>query len=45
MIGQPHDVPDLLAPIIEAGADEVILSFAFGTPEAIAQVGDALGLS
>ncbi len=44
VIGQPHDVPDLVAPIIEAGADEVIFSFAFATPEGIAQVGDALGL-
>ena len=44
VIGQPHDVPDLIAPIIEAGADELIFSFAFGTPEGIGAVGSALGL-
>ena len=43
-IGQPHEVPDLIAPLIEAGADEVIFSFAFGDPAGIAAVGDALGL-
>ncbi len=28
-IGQPHEIPDLVAGHIEAGADEVIFSFAF----------------
>lgn len=45
IVGQLHDVPDMIAPVIEAGADEVILSNVFGTPESIAEVGAALGLS
>jgi hypothetical protein len=28
-IGQPHEIPDLVAGHIEAGADEVLFSFAF----------------
>jgi F420-dependent oxidoreductase-like protein len=44
-VGQPHEIPDLVAGHIEAGADEVIFSFAFADPAAIAAVGDALGLS
>jgi alkanesulfonate monooxygenase SsuD/methylene tetrahydromethanopterin reductase-like flavin-dependent oxidoreductase (luciferase family) len=44
LIGQPHDVPGLVAPYIAAGADEIIFSFAFGTAEAITEVGANLGL-
>jgi F420-dependent oxidoreductase-like protein len=44
-VGQPHEVPDLLAAHIAAGVDEVIFSFAFADPEAIASVGEVLGLS
>jgi F420-dependent oxidoreductase-like protein len=44
IIGQPHEVPDLVAGHIEAGADEVIFSFAFADADAIAAVGRALGL-
>jgi F420-dependent oxidoreductase-like protein len=43
-VGQPHEVPDLVAGHIEAGADEVIFSFAFADPAGIAAVGKALGL-
>jgi alkanesulfonate monooxygenase SsuD/methylene tetrahydromethanopterin reductase-like flavin-dependent oxidoreductase (luciferase family) len=41
-VGQPHEIPGLIADHIEAGADEVIFSFAFA--DAIATVGEALGL-
>ena len=44
IIGQPHEVPDLVAAHIAAGADEVIFSFAFADTEGIAAVGKALGL-
>jgi hypothetical protein len=44
IIGQPHDIPDLVAGHIEAGADEVIFSFAFADADGIAAVGRALGL-
>jgi F420-dependent oxidoreductase-like protein len=44
-VGQPHEIPDLVAGAIEAGADEVIFSFAFADAAGIAAVGKALGLS
>ena len=43
-IGQPHEIPDLVAGHIDAGADEVIFSFPFADAAGIAAVGDALGL-
>jgi F420-dependent oxidoreductase-like protein len=43
-IGQPHEIPGLVAGHIEAGADEVIFSFAFADPAGIAAVGAAFGL-
>jgi F420-dependent oxidoreductase-like protein len=43
-VGQPHEIPDLIAGHIEAGADEVIFSFAFADTAGIAAVGQALGL-
>jgi F420-dependent oxidoreductase-like protein len=43
-VGQPHEIPGLIAGHIEAGADEVIFSFAFADEAGIAAVGDALGL-
>jgi F420-dependent oxidoreductase-like protein len=45
IVGQPHDVPDLVAGHIGAGADEVIFSFAFADQAGIAAVGEALGLA
>jgi F420-dependent oxidoreductase-like protein len=44
-IGQPHEIPGLVAGHIEAGADEVIFSFAFADPAGIAAVGEAFGLN
>jgi F420-dependent oxidoreductase-like protein len=44
-VGQPHQIPDLVAGHIEAGADEVIFSFAFADTAGIAAVGEAFGLS
>jgi F420-dependent oxidoreductase-like protein len=44
-VGQPHEIPGLVAGAIEAGADEVIFSFAFADAAGIAAVGKALGLS
>ena len=44
-VGQPHEIPDLIAGHIEAGADEVIFSFAFADTAGIAAVGKALALS
>jgi F420-dependent oxidoreductase-like protein len=44
-VGQPHEIPDLVAAHIEAGADEVIFSFAFADAAGIGAVGRALGLS
>ena len=44
-VGQPHEVPDLLAGHVAAGVDEVIFSFAFADPSSIASVGQALGLA
>jgi F420-dependent oxidoreductase-like protein len=43
-VGQPHEIPDLVAGHIDAGADEVIFSFAFADEAGIAAVGKALGL-
>ena len=43
-VGQPHELPDLVAGHIEAGADEVIFSFAFADTASIAAAGQALGL-
>jgi F420-dependent oxidoreductase-like protein len=43
-VGQPHEIPELVAGHIEAGADEVIFSFAFGDAAGIAAVGKAFGL-
>ena len=40
-IGQPHELPDLVAGHIEAGADEVIFSFPFADTAGIAAVGQA----
>jgi F420-dependent oxidoreductase-like protein len=40
-VGQPDEIPDLVAGHVEAGADEVIFSFAFGDPDGIATVGKA----
>jgi alkanesulfonate monooxygenase SsuD/methylene tetrahydromethanopterin reductase-like flavin-dependent oxidoreductase (luciferase family) len=44
IVGQPGEVPDLVAGPIAAGADEVILSFAFADQAGIAAVGEAFGL-
>ena len=44
-IGQPHEVPDLVAGHVEAGADEVIFSAAFADATGIGAVGEALGLT
>jgi F420-dependent oxidoreductase-like protein len=44
-VGQPHEIPGLVAGHIEAGADEVIFSFAFADVAGIASVGEAFGLS
>ena len=45
VVGQPAEVPDLVAGHIAAGADEVIFSFAFADHTGITAVGEALGLS
>jgi alkanesulfonate monooxygenase SsuD/methylene tetrahydromethanopterin reductase-like flavin-dependent oxidoreductase (luciferase family) len=42
-IGQPDEIPDLVAGHIAAGADEVILSLPFADAEAIGAVGRAFG--
>jgi F420-dependent oxidoreductase-like protein len=42
-IGQPQEIPDLVAGHIEAGADEVILSLPFADDDAIGAVGQAFG--
>src|ERR1700728_2035732 len=44
-VGQPHEIPGLVAGHIEAGADEVIFSFAFADTDGIAAVAEAFGLS
>jgi F420-dependent oxidoreductase-like protein len=44
-VGQPHEIPGLVAGHIEAGADEVIFSLPFADTAGITAVGQALGLS
>ena len=44
-VGEPHEIPGLVAGHIEAGADEVIFSFAFADTAGITALGEALGLS
>jgi F420-dependent oxidoreductase-like protein len=44
-VGQPHEIPGLIAGHIEAGADEVIFSCAFADAAGITALGEALGLS
>lgn len=44
VVGQPDEVPGLVAGHIDAGADEVIFSFAFGDRAAIAALGRGLAL-
>jgi alkanesulfonate monooxygenase SsuD/methylene tetrahydromethanopterin reductase-like flavin-dependent oxidoreductase (luciferase family) len=44
-VGQPHEIPDLVAGHIEAGAGEVIFSFPFADAAGIAAVGQAFGKS
>jgi F420-dependent oxidoreductase-like protein len=43
-VGQPQEIPELVAGHIEAGADEVIFSFAFADAAGIKAVGEAFGL-
>jgi F420-dependent oxidoreductase-like protein len=43
-VGQPHEIPELVAHHIAAGADEVIFSFAFADIAGISAVGEAFGL-
>ena len=43
-VGQPHEIPGLVAGHIDAGADEVIFSFAFADTAGITAVGEAFGL-
>jgi len=43
-VGQPHEIPGLVAGHIEAGADEVIFSFPFADTAGITAVGQAFGL-
>jgi F420-dependent oxidoreductase-like protein len=43
-VGQPHQIPDLVAGHIEAGADEIIFSVPFADAAGIAAVGQAFGL-
>jgi F420-dependent oxidoreductase-like protein len=43
-IGQPREIPDLVAGHLEAGADEVIFSIPFADADGIAAVGEAFGL-
>jgi F420-dependent oxidoreductase-like protein len=43
-VGQPHEIPELVAGHIEAGADEVIFSFAFADAAGITAVAQAFGL-
>src|SRR5580658_9509338 len=44
-VGQPHEIPDLVAGHIAAGADVVIFSFAFADTAGITALGEALALS
>jgi F420-dependent oxidoreductase-like protein len=44
-VGQPHEIPDLVAGHVEAGASEVIFSFPFADQGAIRALGQAFGRS
>jgi F420-dependent oxidoreductase-like protein len=44
-VGQPHEIPGLIAGHIEAGADEVIFSVPFADAAAITAVAEAFGLT
>lgn len=44
-IGEAHEIPDLVAAHLEAGADEVIFSFPFASVADLSAVGGALGLA
>jgi F420-dependent oxidoreductase-like protein len=44
-VGQPHEIPDLVAGHIEAGADEIILSLPFADAAGIAAIGRAFDRS
>jgi hypothetical protein len=43
-VGQPHEIPGLVAGHIEAGAEDVIFSLPFPDAAGITAVGRALGL-
>jgi F420-dependent oxidoreductase-like protein len=43
-VGQPHEIPGLVAGHIEAGADEVIFSLPFADTAGVSALGQALGL-
>ena len=45
IVGQPDEIPELVAGHIEAGADQVIFSFVSADEAGIAEVGRALGLT
>jgi alkanesulfonate monooxygenase SsuD/methylene tetrahydromethanopterin reductase-like flavin-dependent oxidoreductase (luciferase family) len=45
LVGQPHEMPGLVAGHVDAGADEVIFDFSGADPSSIAEVGAALGLT
>ncbi len=42
LIGQLEELPDVVAPYIEAGVDEVIVSLPFGSPDDIRALGKSL---
>jgi F420-dependent oxidoreductase-like protein len=44
LVGQPDEIPELVAAHLEAGADEIIFSAAFADADGIAALGSALGL-
>ena len=44
-VGQPHEIPSLIAAHIEAGADEVIFSVPFADAATITTVAEAFGLT
>ena len=43
-VGQPHEIPGLVAGHIEVGADEVIFGVPFADTAGITAVGEAFGL-
>jgi F420-dependent oxidoreductase-like protein len=43
-VGQPHEIPDLVAGHIDAGTNEVIFSLPFADATGIAAIGEAFGL-